>query len=137
MAKAKAISSTPDQIWLREALNLAIPALGSEKLAKELLLEWMAAGKLPWSCLSWQAPHAQWIAMLEQLNSQLKFRRLPVASPADHEGDPQFWRTPGLIVDWEENEARDNALGGARASGIRLSRAHLLTLLPEEPREPE
>ena len=62
MAKADDTSSTIDLIWLREALALAAAALGSEVLAKELLREWMAAGKLPWSCVSWKGLDAEDIA---------------------------------------------------------------------------
>ncbi len=29
-------------------------ALGAEELAEERLIEWLAAGKLPWSCTSWK-----------------------------------------------------------------------------------
>ena len=57
-------------------------------------------------------------------------------SVAYHEGDPQFWRA-NLNIDWEENGAREKATGGARALGIKVSREHLVALLPEEPREGE
>ena len=50
MAKAGDTSSTIVWIWLREALALAVTALGSVALANGLLIEWLAAGKLPWSC---------------------------------------------------------------------------------------
>jgi hypothetical protein len=54
MAKANDKSSTIDWIWLHYALKLAITRLGSEVLAKALLTEWLAAGKLPWSCIAWK-----------------------------------------------------------------------------------
>ena len=47
-------TSTADWLWLRDALDLATAALGSRALAKERLMEWLAAGKLPWSCMSWE-----------------------------------------------------------------------------------
>ena len=45
-------TNTPD-IWLREALALAVTVLGSVALADQRLREWLAAGKVPWSCMSW------------------------------------------------------------------------------------
>ena len=53
MAKANDKSSTIDWIWLHDALMLAIPRFGSVVLAKERLTEGLAAGKLPWSYMSW------------------------------------------------------------------------------------
>jgi hypothetical protein len=132
MAKADDASSTIDWIWLREALKVAGPAVASERLAKKMLPEWIAAGKIPWSCVSWEGPTAEFLTFLEQVNSSLGKVRLNIAC-ACHEGDPEFWRAPDLTIDWEENEAHDSALGGARASGIRLSRTHLLALLPAVP----
>ena len=54
MAKADDTTSKNDWIWLRDALALAVKRLGSVALAKERLIEWLAAGKLPWSCMSWK-----------------------------------------------------------------------------------
>ena len=42
---------------------------------------------------------------------------------------------PILRSTGKEERAREKATGGAKASGIKVSREHLLALLPEEPRE--
>ena len=141
MAKANDKSSTIDWIWLHDALILAIPRFGSVVLAKERLGEWLAAGELPWSCMSWKGLDAERIARLDREQRELidqKNRGWIVLqnfpSVAYHEGDPQFWRA-NLKIDWEENEAWEKATGGARAQGIKVSREHLVALLPEEPSE--
>ena len=51
MAKADDTSSTIDWIWLFDALQEATKVLGSQALAKEVLKEWLATGKLPWTCM--------------------------------------------------------------------------------------
>jgi hypothetical protein len=139
MAKADDTSST--MIWLRDALALAVRAFGSVVLAKERLREWLAAGELPWSCMSWKGLDAERIARLDPEQRELidqKNRGWIVLhifpSVAYHEGDPQFWHA-NLNIDWEENEAWEKAAGGARAQGIKASRERLLALLPEEPLE--
>ena len=49
MAKADDTSSTIDWIWLRDALELAVAAFGSEALAKKRLMEWLAGREdVPW-----------------------------------------------------------------------------------------
>ena len=131
MAKADETSST--MIWLRDALALAVVAFGSMKLAKIRLTEWLAAGKLPWSCMSWKGLNAEEIATLDREQRGWIVGHI-FPSVAYHEGDPQFWRA-NLNIDWEENEAREKATGGARALGVKVSREHLVALLPEEPRE--
>ena len=59
-----------------------------------------------------------------------------IPSVAYHEGDPQFWRA-NLKIYWEQNGARQQATGGARALGIKVSREHLVALMPDELREGE
>ena len=66
MAKANDKSSTIDWIWLHDALVLAIARFGSVVLAKERLREWLAAGELPWSCMSWEGLDAEGIARLDR-----------------------------------------------------------------------
>jgi hypothetical protein len=143
MAKANDKSSTIYWIWLHDALALAIPHFGSAVLAEIRLKEWLAAGELPWSCKQWDGLDAEGIARLDREQRELIDQKnrgwivlhiLP--SVAYHEGDPQFWRA-NLNIHWEENGARENATGGARALGIRISRERLRALLPEEPREGE
>jgi hypothetical protein len=129
MAKADDKSST--MIWLRDALALAVRAFGSVVLAKERLREWLAAGELPWSCMSWNGLDAERIARLDREQRGWIVGHI-FPSVAYHEGDPQFWRA-NLNIDWEENEAWEKATGGARAQGIKVSRERLLALLPEEP----
>ena len=133
MAKAGDKSSTIDWILLSVALELAVAALGSVKLAKKLLVEWMASGELPWTCIAWKGPVAEVIALVEQMNRMGK-TYVPVASPAYRKGDPEFLRA-NPAIDWENNTAHDNALGGAEALGIKVSRTHLIALLPKGPRE--
>ena len=143
MAKANDKSSTIDWIWLSDALVIATVSFGGMVLAKERLGEWLAAGELPWSCMSWKGLDAERIARLDREQRELidqKNRGWIVLhifpSVAYHEGDPQFWRA-NLNIGWEENEAWEKATGGARALGIKVSREHLVALLPEEPREGE
>jgi hypothetical protein len=131
MAKANDKSSTIAWIWLHDALMLAIPRFGSVVLAKERLREWLTAGELPWSCMSWKGLNAEKIATLDREQKGWIVGHI-FPSVAYHEGDPQFWRA-NLHIDWEENEAREKATGGARAQGIKASRERLLALLPEEP----
>ena len=59
-----------------------------------------------------------------------------IPSVAYHEGDPQFWRA-NLKIYWKQNGARQQATGGARALGIKVSREHLVALVPDESREGE
>jgi hypothetical protein len=88
-------------------------------LAKERLREWMAAGKVPWSCMSWEGRPAEGIVDL-----------LNLGSVAYYPGDPQFWCVGHLNIDWEDNGARERGAGGAQALGIKVSRAHVQALLP-------
>ena len=94
-----------------------------------------AAGELPWSCTEWKGLDAEGIASLKRETGRghLGEAYIHIPSSAYHEGDPRFWRA-GLKIDWEDKGADENATGGARASGIKVSRTHLLALLPEEPR---
>ena len=66
---ATADDALADSIWLRDALALAVAALGSEALAKERLTEWLAAGELPWTCMQWNGLDAEGIAKLKQKSS--------------------------------------------------------------------
>ena len=129
MAKANDKSSTIDWIWLHDALMLAIPRFGSVVLAKIRLKEWLAAGELPWSCMQWDGLDAEGIARLDQEN-RVSIVGYIIPSVAYHEGDPQFWRA-NLKIDWEQNGARQQATGGARALGIKVSREHLVALCPK------
>ena len=133
MAKANDKSSTIDWIWLHDALMLAISRFGSELLAKALLTDWLAAGKLPWSCMAWNPLDEEGVAELEDRARDvgMLLRNIP---PACREGEPEFWRFDHTIA-WEDNIASQNSVVGARALGIKVSREHLLALLPEEPRE--
>ena len=93
MAKAGDTTSTIDWIWQRDALALAVAALGSVALAKEQLIEWLAAGQLPWSCMSWWGLDAEGIAKADQqLRDGPIIHILP--SAAYHEGRPQVLGCP-------------------------------------------
>ena len=85
------------------------------------------------ACMSWWGLDAEGIARLDQENRVSIVGHI-IPSVAYHEGDPQFWCAK-LKIDWEDNGARQQATGGARALGIKVSREHLVALLPEEPRE--
>ena len=133
MAKANDKSSTIDWIWLHDALMLAIPRFGSVVLAKALLTEWLAAGKLPWSCMAWNPLDVEGIAELEDRARDVgMFLRIshPHAARASLSSGASIIRSAGKTT-WRSQ----NSVVGARALGIKVSREHLLALLPEEPRE--
>ena len=139
MAKADGTISTTDWIWLREAFALAVAALGSVALAKGRLREWLAAGKVPWVCMSWEGLDAEGVAKLKREHSVMgvTFGAVFIPSAAYYPGDPQFWNA-GLKIDWEDDGAHEPArLNGAQALGIKVSHTHLLELLPEDPRKRE
>ena len=85
MAKADNSSSTIDWMWLRDALALAAARFGSVALAKKRLREWMASGRLPWSCMSWKGLDAEGIATLDQfawlVSVALRLHRLRQETP--------------------------------------------------------
>jgi hypothetical protein len=154
MAKAGKKDTSPesdcDRIFLHEALGLAVRALGTEDLAEQQLVEWLGAGDLPWSCRKWKGPDAEDIASFaagklprsetkeldaediakaeQELFGEYTIHTFP--SVAYHEGDPRFFRARPQI-DCKKNTAWERGVtGGAKASGIRVSRTRLLALLP-------
>lgn len=135
MAKSNSTSTTVVWIWLHEALALATKACGSEVLAKERLTEWMASGRLPWDCTSFEGPNADDIARLREEEKELEVGYL-LPSAAYHNGDPAFWRA-SLNIWWDENKngAREKSMFGAKALGIRVPSPHLRALLPGAPDE--
>src|SRR4029079_5834692 len=140
MAKADDASSTIDWIWLSAALVLAAVPYGSP-LAKELLVHWMATGDLPWACEWWKPRDAERLARWEERRRELEgwghFSPVSVMPSAEYfRGDVQFGMSDRK-VDWENNGAREKSTWGAKASGIKVSRKHLLALLLEGPRERE
>ena len=146
MAEADDTSSTIDWIWLRDALGLAAALLGSVALAKEQLREWLAAGKLPWSCTRWEGLDAEGLAekKRQKLDAEGRAEKsreqgngiggiiYSLPSAAYCSGDPRFWSAT-LWIDWEANDADERRRHGARAFGVRVSRAHLRALLPGVP----
>jgi hypothetical protein len=134
MAKADDTTIT-DWIWLPEALDLAVDALGSVVGAKELLIEWLAAGSLPWDCMQWKALDAEGIAEFEQSLKEAGIVQLPPSGPY-YKGDPRFWGSNLLDINWKDNAA-ESVVDGAYARGIKVPRARLLELLPGESREGE
>ena len=118
MAKADDTTSKIDWIWLREALELAVATLGSVELAEERLMEWLAAGELPWSCMAWKGLSAEEIAREEGEAAAAGLLQkdgagrngavchYTVPSAAYCQGDPSVLERRGRI-DWEEN-ARTN-----------------------------
>jgi hypothetical protein len=136
MVKVGDTFSTFDWIWLRCALALATERLGSKALAEKRLMEWLGVGDVPWSCMEWKGLDAEQFAKRRR-EKERKWNSgvlLSVPSGAYYQGDPRFWSAP-LAIDWEDNGARENRRDGAQALGIRVSRAHLLALLPKESRE--
>ena len=113
-------SSRSDWVWLRDALALAAVALGSRALAKERLTEWLAAGKLAWSGMSWEGLDAAGIAKLRR-----ELRAAGIMSVAAwaayHNGDPQFWGSSLVEIDWGDNAAYETVFvsDGAQARGNR------------------
>src|SRR5215469_61140 len=101
MAKADNSSSIIDWIWLRDALALAEARFGSTVLAKERLIKWLAAGELPWSCMSFDALDAEGIARLDRENEESIVLHI-IPSAVLHEGRSDFWRA-NLNIWWEEN----------------------------------
>src|SRR5262245_29671776 len=120
MAEANDKSSTIDWIWLHDALKLATTCLGSVVLAKELLTEWLATGKLPWSCMAWNRRDEERLEEMEDRARDIGMflRDIP---PACREGEPEFWRAVQMI-DWENNIASQHWNVGASALGIKVSR---------------
>jgi hypothetical protein len=110
-------------------LDLAVAALGSRALAKARLTEWLAAGKLPWSCMSWEGLDAAAIARLRQ---ELRVAGIMSVAPSApyYNGDPKFWGTSLVEIDWADNAAYETVfvIDGARARGIKVPRARLLAL---------
>jgi hypothetical protein len=150
MAKPDDKSSTTDWIWLHDALVLAAECFGSAALAKERLMEWLATGKLPWTCVSWKGLDAEGLAekkrekqekedlaqkRRDQGNSTgLVIYSLP--STVYCSGDPRFWSAT-LRTDWENNAAYEARRHGAQALGVRVSARHMRALLPKVPHENE
>jgi len=126
-------------MWLRDALEQAGASLGSKALAKDQLIEWLAAGTLPWSCTSWKGLDEEGIARRRR-EKERKWKvsgvLLSAPSAGFHAGDPRFFRVR-VIIDWEDNTAREGMRAGAQALGIKVSPTHLLALLPKESHERE
>jgi hypothetical protein len=146
MAKADDTTST-DWIFLREALDIAVTAFGSMELARDhLLWEWLAAGKLPWTCIQWEALDDADIAKLHQ-RIRARGDAVALAAVTYYNGDPRFFGAPPEI-NWKDSTASIEGkvrtarglsfdLCVAQARGIKVPRAPLLELLPDESREPE
>jgi hypothetical protein len=121
-------------------------------LAKERLTEWLAAGKVPWTCMSWKGLDAKGLAKLkrEALREREGLGPLGLWRPnlsavflpsaAYYPGDPQFWNADSLKIDWDDDGAYESSRllsNGAQALGIKVSRAHLQAILPEDSRQDE
>ncbi|UGX91738.1 hypothetical protein G6321_00039245 [Bradyrhizobium barranii subsp. barranii] len=117
MAKAKDKSITTQWIWLIQALQEATRALGSKRLARRRLKQWMATGELPWSCMSLDLLDEQGRVMTgPQLGSLFLLLNL-------------FWDATSHWIDWEDNCAGENELGAVQVMGISVSRERLCALL--------
>jgi hypothetical protein len=130
MAKAGDRDST--EILLREARALVAASVGSAALAKKLLTEELAAGRLPWTCMRWEGLDDEGLAKLHQSHREMNYYAI-TPSATYCAGDPEFWSASNFEIDWEDNTAREKVTGGAQAFGIKVPRARLLVLLsPEE-----
>ena len=129
-------NSTSDWVWLRDALDLAAAALGSRALAKGRLTEWLAAGKLPWSCMSWEGLDAAAIARLRQELTVAGIMSVAPSAPY-YNGDPKFWGTSLVEIDWGDNAAYETVfvIDGARARGMERPPAAASLRLSRGPRE--
>ena len=112
-------------------------ALGSVPLAQKLLKHWMATGEVRWNCEAWRPRDAKRLARWEESRRELEgwghVSSAPVTLSVEYFcGDPRFWGD-GPEIDWENDCAREKATWGAEALGIKMSRTHLLTLLPQGP----
>jgi hypothetical protein len=133
MAKSDDRSSTIEWIWLRDALELAIAPFGSKVLAKKRVTEWLAAGEVPWCCMSWKGLDAKSLAKMQREGTDSKGATVAnLPSVAHCPGEPGFWSS-NLTIDWEDNGAREVKNFGAEALGIKVSREHLLALPHIEP----
>ncbi|MCG2625610.1 hypothetical protein L6654_03155 [Bradyrhizobium sp. WYCCWR 13023] len=150
MAKPDCTTSTSDLVWLGDALARAIEPLGSLAAAVEQLTRWLKDGKLAWTCMSWSGLDAEGLAMEKRKKLEAEdlvqhrseqgdstgriIYSLPTAAYSP--GDPGFWGAK-LRIDWKGNEASEARRHGSRALGIKVSRAQLTALLPDEPHDGE
>lgn len=117
MAKANDKSNAIHWIWLIEALQEAIKVLGSKRLARRRLKQWMATGELPWICMSLDLLDEKGQVMTwPQLGSVFFVLNL-------------FWDATSHWIDWEDNCAGENELGAVQAMGMSVSRERLFALL--------
>ena len=88
---------------------------------KGRLTEWLAAGKLPWSCMSWEGLDAAAIARLRQELREAGIMSVAPSAPY-YNGDPKFWGTSLVEIDWADNAAYETVfvIDGARARGIKV-----------------
>jgi hypothetical protein len=130
MAKAGG-NTTTTWILLFEARALVIKAYdGAVKLAGDLLVKWLGEERVRWSCKLFEAAPVSKLAALNADPMGPAFF-VGVADVAYSEGDPAFWRA-WLDIRWEENSARERAIGGNKAHGIRVAGEDLLAVLSEE-----
>ncbi|MBB4261412.1 MULTISPECIES: hypothetical protein [unclassified Bradyrhizobium] len=123
MVKASGKTNAIHWIWLNEALQEATRVLGSKRLTRKRLNQWMATGELPWSCMSLDLLDGKGQVMTGlQLGNAFLLLEL-------------FWDATSHWIDWEDNCAGENELGALQAMGISVSREHLFALLPQR-REP-
>ena len=118
MAKADDTTSTIDWIWLREALALAAAALGSVVLAKRRLMEWLAAGKLPWSCMSWKGRCGRHSEGGSETQGRVHHPHYPIGRVSRWRPQVLGWPIR-LQIDWEEQYGTRAGTGGAKAWGSR------------------
>ncbi|MBR0742104.1 hypothetical protein JQ581_34725 [Bradyrhizobium liaoningense] len=118
MAKANDNSIPIDWIWLIQALQEATRVLGSRRLAKRRLKQWMATKELPWICTS-----------LDLLDEKGQVMTGPLLGSVFLLLD-LFWDATSHWIDWEDNCAGENELGAVQVTGISVSRERLFALLP-------
>jgi hypothetical protein len=90
----KAATNIITWILLREAKARVTEVYGSPQLAERLLIEWLADGRLRWSCKRIDATVPRWHPLATRKEG------------AEFWGEPEFWRDTRLYVNWEESWAR-------------------------------
>jgi hypothetical protein len=85
--------------------------------------------------MDWEALDAEGIAEFEQSLREALIVQLPPSGPY-YKGDPRFWGSNLLDINWKDNAA-ESVVDGAYARGIKVPLARLRELLPAGSHENE
>jgi hypothetical protein len=131
MAKA-GVETSIEWIWLRDALAWVHEAFGSLELAKELLVKWLAAGDVPWSCGSWKGLDAAGVVKLELDLREPGPLVFLTPTKAYHEGASR-WPGDRLGGQQRARAVRDRRRGRARDQGVARACAGTVARPSSEP----